>query len=67
MWFVYTGADGRICVLDTQQGYLPTAYLATHCTNGTCLAISSDGGLLAAAACTPDTNKVFVAVFQYNV
>jgi hypothetical protein len=61
MWLVYTGADGRICVLDTQQGYLPVAYLVTHCTDGACLAISSDGRLLAAAACSPETNKVLAA------
>lgn len=63
---VMSGADGRICVLDTQQGYLPVAYLATHCTDGACLAISSDGGLLAAAACSPETRKVLAAVVRVH-
>lgn len=53
------GEDGQVCVLDVRQAYLPMAYLATHCTGaGACLAVSSDGSLLAAAACASEHSKV---------
>ncbi len=48
-----------MCVLDVQQGYLPLAYLATHCGGrGACLAVSADCRLLAAAARTSAKSKV---------
>lgn len=48
-----------MCVLDVQRGYLPLAYVATHCGGrGACLAVSPDCRLLAAAARTSAKSKV---------